>query len=625
MKKGQVNLEEVLADRRLEDELAEVPVKDGIFKIVLIGGVILALAGFFQIFNLGLVKNSFYKRRALANMSDWVIIPSPRGIIKDRFETPLLENKAVVNAYLDINVLPLESNKREEILKKIGEILSFPESDLKERIQSFNWDRSRRMLLKARISHEEILNFSSLNLPGVVLIEGLNRFYQKPLAYSHLLGYVGLVDEEELSVNPALSIEDTIGKSGLEAYYDSRLRGINGKEIFLRSAQAGVLQRVAFEKPVAGQDLETFIDGPLQEFFYERLGEELRRLGRRSGAGLVINPQNGEVLAMVSFPGFDPDRVVEFLNDPHLPLFNRVVSGLYNPGSTIKPLVAAAALKEGVITPEKQIYSAGYLEITNPYNPSQPSRFLDWKPHGWVDVYSALARSSNVYFYEVGGGFPGSASFPRQTGLGIERLKKWWQKFGLADKTGIDLPGEAMGFLPDPDWKEKKTGQPWRLGDTYNISIGQGDLSVTPLELLNYISAIANGGKLYRLRVAKDRPVEILKDLSEELKSVLNNVRQGMEDAVSQPYGTAYILNDLPVRVAAKTGTAQIQNNEKINAFFVGYLPTEALAAVGASLDKQIAVLVLVEDAREGSLNTIPIAKDIFLWYYQNRLVNNHG
>ncbi len=300
-------------------------------------------------------------------------------------------------------------------------------------------------------------------------------------------------------------------------------------------------------------------------------------------------------------------------------MFDRAVSGLYSPGSTIKPLVAVGALTEGTLDPLHQIYSPGYLDVPNPYDPAHPSRFLDWQPQGWVDLFSALARSSDVYFYQVGGGFGD------QQGLGITRLKQWWEKFGLNIKTGIDLPNENSGFLPDPQWKEKVKGQPWRLGDTFNVSIGQGDLTITPIELLNYVSAIANGGKLYVPRIMKDikdpqgnvvleSTSTVTRDLSSEIGKALPLVQQGMRDAVTKPYGTAYMLHDLPIEVAAKTGSAQVENNAKTNALFVGYAPYN---------DPQVAIVILVEDAKEGSLNVVPVARDFFLWYYQNRWHKN--
>ena len=274
--------------------------------------------------------------------------------------------------------------------------------------------------------------------------------------------------------------------------------------------------------------------------------------------------------------------------------------------------------------PKKQIYSAGYIEMPNPYFPDQPSRFLDWRAHGWVDLYSALARSSNVYFYSVGGGY-GDIK-----GLGIEKLREYWKEFGLGSKTGIDIDAESDGFLPSSEEKEKRTGDIWRIGDTYNVSIGQGDLLLTPIQLINHIASLANGGKFYKpylVQTIKNKNGEAVKENQPEIfknfsyfDEYIKEVQKGMEDAVSKSYGTAHLVAELPVKVAAKTGSAQVANNTKTNAFFVGYLPAEALAKVGAPLDKQIAILVLIENAREGSLNAVPVGKDVLEWYFYNRL-----
>jgi len=614
-----INFEDILMDKTFEDEIIEMPVQDNVFKFVVIFFGLVVLISLFQLLKIGLFKGDFYKERALANASLEIIKPASRGIIRDRFNTPLVENRAIINAFIDSDLFLENKSKQKEILSTLSEILNISLSELEKMISLYDWEKNKRLLIKNNLTQEQFIKLLSLNLPGVSLIEGLYRQYRDPLAYSHLLGYVSMVNREDIKNDPNLKPEDVIGRGGLEAFYDKYLRGINGKEIYVKNALGKSFEKIVTEESKPGQDLPTFIDGPLQEFFYKRIEKELFRLNSHKGAGVIINPQNGEVLALVSFPSFDGNRVAEFLNKPFQPFFNRTVSGLYNPGSTIKPLVAIAALKEGIITPQEKIYSAGYIEIPNPYNPSNPSRFLDWQVHGWVDVYSALARSSNVYFYEVGGGFGD------RRGLGIEKLKKWWQKFGLDAKTEIDLPGETSGFLPDPLWKKQKKNQPWRLGDTYNVSIGQGDISITPLELINYISAIANGGKIYQLRVATFAPLKVLYDLSSEISSVLSHIEQGMKDAVGKSYGTAHLLADLPIKIAAKTGTAQINNNQKINAFFVGYLPAEELNKMNISLDKQIAVLILIEEAKEGSLNTVPIAKDVFLWYYENRLKNKNN
>jgi penicillin-binding protein 2 len=268
-------------------------------------------------------------------------------------------------------------------------------------------------------------------------------------------------------------------------------------------------------------------------------------------------------------------------------------------------MVGIAALNEKIISPSREIFSPGYLEIPNPYHPENPSKFLDWRYQGNVNLGAAIAQSSNVYFYAVGGGALGIK------GLGIGKLRQWWQKFGLGKKTGIDMPGEEDGFLPDPDWKQKTQGRPWLLGDTYNVSIGQGDLLLTPMQLAVYAAGLANGGKFFRPYVSSDNNVPAVNiDLS-YLKNEFREVQKGMRQTVTSPLGTAKLLDNLPMATAAKTGSAQIKNNTQENAFFIGYAPYE---------NPQIAIMVMIENSKEGSLNAVPVARDVFSWYYENRV-----
>ena len=292
------------------------------------------------------------------------------------------------------------------------------------------------------------------------------------------------------------------------------------------------------------------------------------------------------------------------LTSPIKPLFNRAVSGLYSPGSTIKPLVGIAVLNEGIIDTKREIFSPGYLDIPNPYDPEKPTRYKDWRYQGYVDLSAAIAQSSDVYFYKVGGG---AADIK---GLGITRLRAWWEKFNLGNITGIDLPGEAKGFLPSIGWKQEKQKRPWLLGDTYNVSIGQGYLLVTPIGLLSSINSIAAGGILNAPVVAEKTNRRVLADLS-YLQPEMREVEKGMRETITSPLGTVRPLLDLPFEVAAKTGSAQVYNNTRINSFFVGYAPME---------NPQIAVLVLVENAKDGISNSIPIAKDVLKWYWEHRI-----
>lgn len=592
--------------------MIEVPLSERVFRGFWVVVLLFAAAAVFQFLSLGVADHSFYRNRALANMSYSLNDGAPRGVIFDRYGVPLVENKSVFKVYLVPRELPKEKEERQETLEGVTAVLGLNEEELETKLKEKDWRFSEKLLLKNGPDHAEIATLQSNDFPGVRVESSFERIYRDPRAFSHVLGFVGLTDREDLEKNPELFIDDEIGKAGLEAYYDDLLRGVNGREVYLRDALGEIKEKSTTVRSTAGRDLKTFIDAEFQEYFYNRLEQGLRNLGRSIGVGIALNPQNGEVLAIFGIPGVDVSEPALSLSDENRPFFNRAISGLYPPGSTIKPLHAAAALTEGIISPEKQIFSEGFIEIPNPYDPERPSRFLDWKAHGWVDARAALARSSNVYFYAVGGGLPAEAGLGFQPGLGIERLQEWWRKFGLNGKTGIDLPGEASGFLPSPSWKEETFNDPWRLGDTYNVSIGQGDLVITPLELLNYISAIAADGVFYKPRVADlGRGPGIINDLSGELSGHIRAVQEGMKDAVLKSYGTAAMLGTLPIDVAAKTGTAQVLNNEKLNAFFVGYAPYE---------NPELAILVLVEDAREGSLNTVPIAYDVFSWYYENRI-----
>lgn len=612
-----VNLEDILTDRTVEEDLLEVPVTDRLFRKLFLVGVALVVLVLGRIGYLSIVGHEGYAARAQANMSEVAREPAPRGVIFDRFGKPLVENVPSFRAVLAPRYLPASPEERVARLHEIADAIGMPREELLAKVAAKDWNASESLVIASDPSQDMLVRLAALNAPEISMVPVFNRAMPGAFAFSHLVGYTALATDRELIEQPSLTASDLVGRSGLEAWYDEILRGIDGTHIRFMNARGEVAGEREGREPAPGADLHTAIDGELQQYIYDRFRQGLLDLGRVSGAAIAIDPMNGEVRAMVSVPGYDTKRISEYLADPVKPLFNRGVSGTYSPGSTIKPLDATAALVEGVIDPERQIYSSGYLEIPNPYFPDQPSRFPDWKPHGWVDLRSALARSSNVYFYEVGGGFGD------QRGLGIETLKRWWQKFRLDQPTGIDLPGEARGFLPDPGWHEATFKRPWRIGDTYHVSIGQGDLRVTPIALLSYIAAVANGGVWYEPRIGlfssgtvastsidRTKPV-VLEDRRAELGTALEVVREGMRDGVEKPYGTSYLLHDLPIAVAAKTGTAQIENNQKVNAFFVGFAPYE---------HPSLALLLLIENAREGGMNTTPIARDIFSWYHDHRI-----
>ena len=631
--KKELFLEEAVLDDLAEDlEILEAPISERAFRWVTIFFLALIALVMGRLIFIIIWQGNFYNQRALMNMADTITTPSQRGIIFDNQNKPLVENLPAPRLNLNLVEFFKNGSSRDQTIKILEDELNLRSGCIEELLKQVNLEKQNSLTIARQLTVDQVIRIKNLNLSGVEIEDDFRRKYSNDKIFSQIIGYTGSVDKNDLKNNPSLAFNDVIGKSGLEAYYDKKLQGEDRQTINYKNFKGEIIDKKLLKNPTPGYQLYTTIDSGLETYFYNRLQQALDYLGSKAGVGIAMNPETGEILSLVSLPSFNNNEIKSAdLNNPNQPFFNRAISGAYSPGSTIKPLVAFAALKENVITPEAQVFSAGYLEIPNPYNPDSPSIFPDWKPNGWVDLYSAIARSCNVYFYAVGGGLPKNAQpsgilqgVNNISGLGINRLKEYWQKFGLGRKTGIDLPSENSGFLPDPMSKEKNTGDIWRLGDTYHVSIGQGDLLLNPLQLINYISAIANGGKLYQPFIVKKIVSEDGKVIQETNPKVINDyssdietfkkIQQGMIDAVNKSYGTAYTLSGLPISVAAKTGTAQVENNAKINAFFVGYAPVE---------NPQIAILVLVENAQEGSLNAVPVAKDVLEWYYYNRFIKH--
>jgi penicillin-binding protein 2 len=329
-----------------------------------------------------------------------------------------------------------------------------------------------------------------------------------------------------------------------------------------------------------------------------------------------MNPKTGEIISLISYPSYDNnifikerEKVKEILKNPYSPMFNRIVSGLYNPGSTIKPILAVGALEEKIIDPNKKILANGEIRIPNPYFPGKYSVFKDWKVHGWVDMREAIANSVNVYFYTIGGGYGD------QIGLGVWRIKKYFELFGLGRKTGIDLLKEEAGYIGDPELKKKNIFDPiWRIGDTYNISIGQGEILVTPLQIALFTSALAENKivvpyivkKIYDQNgkiIYERKPIIVKENLVKPEN--LRIVQEGMRMTVTS--GTAKILKDLKIEVAGKSGTPQILGKKKLNAIFTGYAPYQ---------NPEIVMTLFIEEVPEGSVATLPLYKSLIELYF---------
>jgi len=421
---------------------------------------------------------------------------------------------------------------------------------------------------------------------GVPLIwnDSGKRIYTDLPGLSHVLGYVGLPNDKEITRPDIVSGEMKIGKNGIEQSYSSILSGISGNKLTERDSMGAVVSESSSNQPKHGKKLNLTIDAELQSQFYKVIKSVIDERGFTGGAGIIMNVQNGELLSLVSAPEYDSeiissgeptDEIKRFLTDKRKFFLNRAISGVYEPGSTIKPLIAIAALNEKVITPEKGIFSSGSISIPNPFRLGEKTIFKDWKAHGLVDIKHALSVSSNVYFYEIGGGFGD------QPGLGIKRIKDYGLRFGFHEETGIDIPGESVGVIPSPEEKAKsEPNDPiWRIGDTYHSSIGQGLFRVTPIRMVVYASAIANYGRLLKPHVflssEEEGPAQDQKYFVRDVeipKNIFNTIHDGMRLGVLE--GTASALNLPGIEIAAKTGTAQLGvSKANVNSWIIGFFP----------------------------------------------------
>jgi len=399
-----------------------------------------------------------------------------------------------------------------------------------------------------------------------------HRAYTPGGALAHVTGYISLPKKDPSGVYYQT---EAVGLSGVERMFNDILTGQNGTRLVEINA-LGVVQSENEVVPAQnGKNITLSIDASLTEALYEYIRSLATEIPFAGGAGVIMDVKTGELVALTSYPSFDPTAIVDgrkeslkdTLNNPNAPFLNRIVSGLYTPGSIVKPFMALGALSTGVITPEKEIYSSGSISIPNPYAPGTYSVFNDWRAHGWVDMRRAIAVSSDVYFYEVGGGFQD------QPGMGIVNIDRFARLFGFGGTTGFSLAPEKEGTIPTPEWKQKVFNDDWRVGDTYNTVIGQYGFQVTPLQVVRAVAAIANGGHLLTPHIRKNLPAESVSiDIPEGDFKV---VQEGMRRSTLE--GTSIGLSVPYVHIAGKTGTAELGvGKQYVNSWVTGYWPYEA-------------------------------------------------
>ncbi|WP_317302551.1 penicillin-binding protein 2 [Acidaminococcus timonensis] len=573
--------------------------------------VILILIG--RMFYLQIIKGSTYRRQAEGNRTSYTRILAPRGIIYDCNGEELANNKPGVI----VSLVRQTGAYKEETLERLSQLLNIPVAEIKETIRLSGG--SSEPIRLVRNASPEVVDKVEENLrylPGVMLeVQPVRNYPNKQLAV-HALGYVGEISDYEIEQGAYSDLKagDIIGKFGLENYYDSYLRGEDGsyrEEVDVAGRVVQIMDKV---EPKPGQGLVLTIDAKLQRVAEEAVDRQLRAIGARGAAVVAIDPNNGEVKALVSRPGFDPNWFVngiseknwKYLNtDPFHPMTDKVIAGEYPPGSTFKIVTGSAALEEKKVTPDELIYDSGRHWLIDMRNAGGEAL-------GYINFKRALAASDNVYFYEMG------------NRVGIEALDKYAREFGFGQTTGIDLHGEAQGLIATPEYKKKVFDEEWYLGDTFNTAIGQGFTLTTPIQVAEMLSAVATDGKRYKPHLVS----KILNDDGSVAKTfepeeegrlpisepTLKLIQEGLE-AVTESGGTASFLKSLPVPVAGKTGTAENPHGLE-HGWFIAYAPTTR---------PQLVVVCIVEQGSFGTISAAPIVKSILEYVFTDPRVRRQG
>lgn len=555
-------------------------------------------AGWMQI-----VHGQHFDALADGNRFRLEVLPARRGIIRDRNGAMLAENIPSFDVRMRWSDLPVNEEDRGWQIQQVAKAVGADPDGIYSALAATSTDPDAWVDVAKDIPYDRAIDVNIVlpNVSGVSLITTAKRKYPESIAtpsLSHILGYVGAISPEEFEKRKALGYQQTddVGKSGIEQTYESKIRGIPGErkvEVDAMSRPRAVVQETL---PIDGGDVRLTIDLKLQKAVESALKKQMDVAHVTRGSAIIMDVKTGGILASVSLPAYDDNIFTgkvsstlysALLNDKDHPLFPRAWAGQFPSGSVIKPLIAAVALNEKVITPKTTVVSTGGINVG-------PWFFPDWKAggHGTVNVKSAIAWSVNTFFYYIGGGYDAFR------GLGVLKLAEGMRAFGLGAVTGLDVGGENQGHVPSEEWKIKTKGERWYIGDTYNLSIGQGDLLVTPLQIARVTSIIANGGKMVVPHFVDSAEVGEVSSVPIDA-SALEVVRQGMRDTVV--YGSGRRMSSLPFTSAGKTGTAQWGTDKPNHAWYTGFAPYEK---------PEIAVVVLLEEGVEGSTNAVPVAYD---------------
>jgi penicillin-binding protein 2 len=570
-----------------------------------------------RLFYLQVVQGGYYAGLSQENQHATIPLRSVRGLIFDRAGRQLAIN--IPSYVVKIRPADLPFTERDAVVARLATLLQIPTSDIVEAIDRYANQSFELVRLASDVPSDvaRIIVEESNSLPGVqVSVEERREYAYGPLV-SHLLGYTGAVTAEELAALPEGGYlnDDQIGKTGVEATFEDVLRGVYGEQEVEQDALGRVLRTVQVtQQPQSGNSLELTIDVEIQREAEEALLWATDIVDLQRGVVIVMNPQTGEILAMVSLPTYDAnlfargisnDDYQALIEDPNRPLVNFAISEQYPPGSTYKLVTGAGALEDGLIEDTTLLETAAYLEIGT-------YRYYDWNRRGFgpLDMYGGFAHSSDTYFFQLAGG------------LGIDRLGEWAHEFGYGARTGIDLPAEARGIVPTDEWKMNLFNQPIYPGEVYQAGIGQGYDAATPLQVLNSYNALANGGSLLKPQIVRrilGADGTVVEDIQPELIHHLDvdpGTLRIMRDAAREVVTSRHTFNlvDLPMVVAGKTGTAEFGIRDSkgrlpYHTWFAAFVPKDTQVWDGSKTDSELSILAFAYDSNTKGNAAVEIVK----------------
>jgi penicillin-binding protein 2 len=594
----QLDPERLRNQDHLRDDTKKASGKIAIFQYLTVGVFVFLISGFWT---LQVQNPDVYSQAAENNRIKSTPILAPRGKILDRDGRVIVDNKASYSLLLNRDEI------KPEHLRPIADELQLDYADLTTKIRRMS---SRpQIIIKDQLTRDEMAWVESHQdahtYPEMQVVRAWRRQYPQDGFAAHVTGYVGEISEAELNAPQFIDRNqgDIIGKDGLEKEYDSTLRGVDGQQRVLVDNMGRERQMENAREAVPGKDLRTTLDLDLQAV------AELAMQDKR-GAVVALDPRNGEVLAMVSRPTFDPNKFTgrisrkdwdEMANDPHKPLLNRAIQAQLAPGSTFKPIMAIAGLETGVVDPETQFHCSGGASFYGHYYACHLKG-----GHGNISLHRAIAQSCDVYFYNVG------------NRLGIDRIAHYADIAGIGRRTGIDLPNETQGTMPSTKWKMRVARQKWYAGETISVAIGQGAVTVSPLQIVAALGGLGERGRWYQPHLVYGEHAKLLRQGNFKPEN-LEQVISGMYGVVNEG-GTGRAAYIPGIKISGKTGTAQLAATERTkgakkgnalanNAWFVAFAPTEK---------PEIAVVALFENAEE-SYNAVPIVRDVIKAYFDKK------